>query len=221
MSSTSHRPRPGQFQLACGSAVLSPGGEGREGRFSFWQTPLGGFIVLGMMVCSLMGRTRAAGAEAVSFQEHPVKAAFIYNFFKFVEWPASRFQETNAPLLIGVVGRGPITAALEAAVQDRKINGRNLLVQAVATPEEARAAHLLFVAATEDKQLDKLLKALATSSVLTVGESEAFARQGGMICFVLENGKIRFEINMDSAQRAGVKVSAQLQKLARTVRRTP
>ena len=177
--------------------------------------------MLGMMACSLMSLPRAAGAEVVSFQEHPVKAAFIYNFFKFVEWPASRFQETNSPFLIGVVGKGPITAALKAAVQDRKINGRDFIVQAVATPEEARAAHLLFVAAAEDKQLDKLLKALASSSVLTVGESEEFARQGGMICFVLENGKIRFEINMDSAQRAGVKISAQLQKLARTVRRTP
>jgi hypothetical protein len=163
----------------------------------------------------------AAGAESLTAREHQVKAAFVYNFAKFVEWPAISFQTTNSPLVIGVVGKSPIIAALEAAVRDRTINGRPIIVKSVETAEAARATHLVFVAASEDKRMAELLPALANASVLTVGESEAFAGDGGMINFILDGDKCRFDINMDSAEKAGLKVSAQLQKLAKTVRRRP
>ena len=185
-----------------------------------------------MAVCCLMGPLSAVGrepplgatplsrgADVVNAKEHEVKAAFLYNFLKFVEWPAARFQETNAPLVIGVVGTSPITAALEATVRNRTINGRPLVVKAVKTPEEARAVLSLFVPGSEDERLEAWLTSLNGSSVLTVGESAAFAKQGGIINFVLDGDKLRFEINMDVARRAGLKISAQLQKLARIRRK--
>jgi hypothetical protein len=183
------------------------------------QSLAGALIALAMAVGGLTGPLGAAGADVPIVKEHEVKAAFAYNFLKFVEWPASRLQETNAPLVIGVVGNGPIRAALEDAVRNRQIHGRPLLVKAVETPEDARTAHLLFVTASEDKRLGDWLPALAGSGVLTVGESAAFAQQGGIITFVPEGDKLRFEINMDSAKRAGLNVSAQLQKLARAIRK--
>jgi hypothetical protein len=152
-------------------------------------------------------------------RERDVKAAFVYNFLKFVEWPAGRFGEINSPIVIGLVGDDPIAGALEATVHGRAINGRPLILQRVATPEAARTAHLLFFCAAEDERLNELLPALAGSGVLTVGESEAFAQQAGIITFALQSDKLRFDINTDSAERAGLKISAQLLKLARTVQR--
>jgi hypothetical protein len=177
--------------------------------------------VLGLLLCGWASIGPVAAAEALSAKEHQVKAAFIYNFAKFVEWPAGSFESTNSPLVIGVVGKSPISAALEATVKDRKINGRAIIVKGVETLAVARETHLLCFPASEDNRMNGLLPELAGSSVLTIGESGAFASTGGMINFIMEGDKFRFDINMSAAEKAGLKVSAQLQKLAKTVRRTP
>jgi hypothetical protein len=180
----------------------------------------GALVALGRAIGGLSGPLLAGGAGVPIAKEHEVKAAFVYNFFKFVEWPSGRVQETKAPFVIGVVGKGNITTGLESTVRERDINGHPLIVKTVETPEAARTVHLLFICAAEDNRLVELLPTLAGSGVLTVGESEAFAQQGGIITFVREGETLRFVINMDSAERAGLKISAQLQKLAKTIRRT-
>ncbi|MBA4388494.1 MAG: hypothetical protein C0404_10970 [Verrucomicrobia bacterium] len=196
----------------------SPGAASRNPRLR--KRSAGVLMALAMVACCLMGLPLTVRADEVSMaREHEVKAAFVYNFVKFVEWPASRLHETNSPLILGVVGKSPITAALEAAVLGRKINGRHLIVKGVETAEDAGTVHLLYFPASEDSRLGELLPALADSGVLAVGESAAFAKQGGIITFVLQDDKLRFEINMNSANRAGLKVSAQLQKLAKTIRK--
>lgn len=119
------------------------------------------------------------------------------------------------------MGKGPICAELENAVKDRKINGREVIVKTLDTPEDVKATHLLFVPAAEDKRLDSLLASFSGASVLTVGESEQFSKSGGIIKFVLEGDKLRFEINMDAADQAGLKISPQVQKLAKAIRRKP
>ena len=176
---------------------------------------------LAFLLCCLAGVVSGAGAESPSSKEQQLKARFIYNFLKFVEWPANRFQDTNAPLIIGVTGKGSISAALETTVKGRKINGRELIVKVVDSPETAKATHLLFVAPTEDGRFDTWLPRLAGASVLTVGESDQFGKSGGIIRFMPDGDKLRFEINMDAADQAGLKISAQLQKLAKAVRRKP
>jgi len=178
-------------------------------------------VALLLAFVSWAGLLTATGAEALAAKEHQIKAAFVYNFAKFVEWPAGCFTSTNSPLIIGVLGRSPISPALDAAVKDRLLNGRPIVVKSVDTAEAARATHLLFVAGSEDKRVGDLLAALAGSSVLTIGESDAFGRKGGMINFILEGDKCRFDIYMDPVEQARLKVSAQLQKLAKTVRRKP
>ncbi|MBC8097759.1 MAG: YfiR family protein [Akkermansiaceae bacterium] len=171
-----------------------------------------------MLIC-LTGGGTALAADASSVKEYQVKAAFVYNFMKFVEWPAKRFDHTNSPLIIAVAGKSPMFDTLALAIKGRRMNGRELLLKQVATPEAARAAHVLFVAAGQDEQLDGWLREMAGSSVLTVGESETFGKRGGMINFLLESDKVRFEINLDSANGEGLQISAQLLKLATTVRR--
>jgi len=166
---------------------------------------------------SLMGSI-ALGGEAVS-KEYQLKAAFLYNFAKFVEWDAQSSSTASGPIVIAVLGENPFGAELEKAVRDRKINGRAIVVRSVQNGAAASVAHLLFISDAEDSRFGDIREVLKGKGVLTVGESEAFAKRGGIINFVLEGDKLRFEINIDSAEQAGLKVSAQLQKLARAVRR--
>ena len=159
-------------------------------------------------------------AEAPAAAEYQLKAAFVYNFAKFIEWPPSSFPTASSPFVIGVTGRTALTTALETAVTNRKINGRAIVIKAVETIEATRGTHLLFVAASEDKRLREFVPVLSPAQILTIGESEAFAKEGGIINFVLEGDKCRFDINVDAAERAQLKISAQLLKLARNVRRS-
>jgi len=178
-----------------------------------WLARLTGLALL----CVVCGT--CLGAEKAALKEHQLKAAFIYNFTKFIEWPASGFPDTNAPFVVAVAGATPCAAELEQIARDRKVNGRELIINVVKTPEAARGAHVLFVPAAEEARLKDWLAAVRGTSVLTIGESESFLKEGGIINFMLEGEKIRFEIEMDQADVASLKVSAQLQKLARTVRR--
>jgi hypothetical protein len=152
-------------------------------------------------------------------REYEVKAAFLYNFTKFVEWPDGRFGSPNEPLVIAVLGRSPFGEGLVAAVEGRQVSGRGIVVRPVATADEARSAHLLFVPAGEEGRFAAIAGDLRGAAVTTVGESDRFAAQGGIITFVQEAGRLRFAINLEAAERERLKVSAQLLRLATHVRR--
>lgn len=208
-------PNPGCSSLKPEHRSLKP----RQGLVGLRRCLAGALVALALAVCCVGEAPVAVGADVLSAPEHEAKAAFVCNFLKFVEWPEGRFPNPSAPLVLGVAGKGPIVTALERMTRERTINGHPLIVRTVETPEDARSVHLLFLHASEDKRLDALLPLLADSSVLTVGESRAFAQAKGIITFVPEGDRLRFEINMNSAERAGLRISAQLQKLATTVRR--
>jgi hypothetical protein len=152
-------------------------------------------------------------------KEYQVKAAFLYNFAKFVEWPAHRFEEASSPIVIGVFGGNPFGGELERLTRDRTINGRPIVVRVIQSASAARGTHLLFFSADADNRFPDLREALRAAGTLTVGESDGFGRHGGMINFVPEGDKLRFEINIGETSGAGLKMSAQLQKLAKNVRR--
>jgi hypothetical protein len=123
--------------------------------------------------------------------------------------------------VIGVSGKTPLADELEKLVKDKAVNGHPLLVKRAQNPEELRACHVVFVGVGDAKRIPEIFMVLKYSSVLTVGESQQFGELGGMINFVLEGDKVRFEIDVDSASRAGLKINAQLQKLARAVHGVP
>jgi hypothetical protein len=162
----------------------------------------------------------AEGSAAAPGREYEIKAAFLYNFTKFVDWPAATFADSGAPIVIGVLGDSLSAQALERLVRDRTVNGRTIVVRPIASAEEATATQLLFVSSTHEAQFARLKAAIESLPVLTVGESAEFAALGGVIDFVPQGDKIRFEINIGAAERAGLKISAQLQKLATVVRRS-
>jgi YfiR/HmsC-like len=163
----------------------------------------------------------AVGAHAQSSRVDQLKAAFVYNFTKFIEWPPQSFAGANAAIVIGVLGDSSMAAVLTDVVRDRKVNGRPVVVRTIQSADDAASAHVLFVSATEISRWSQMQMAVETRPVVTVGESPSFARSGGTINFVVQDDKLRFEINMTAAERSGVKISAQLQKLAAAVQRVP
>jgi hypothetical protein len=190
-------------------------------RFAGWSKPLRLWPPAALLCAlSLFGGTVSAEDEQL-IKETEIKAAFIYNFTKFVEWPAASFPGKGEPIVIGVLGETPLAAELAVIVDNRKVNGRPIVVTSVRTADELVPVQMLFVSATEDERFGALAPAISRNALLTVGESPAFAAADGAIVFVRVNGKLRFEINMTAAERAGLKVSGELQKLAAVVKRTP
>jgi hypothetical protein len=176
-------------------------------------------IVL-VILFSLLGIPWAVGADSPVSKEYQIKAAFLYNFTKFVEWTPQRFPEESSPIVIGILGKNPFGNELEGIVRGRTVNGREIVVKLTESPNQIPVAHVLFVAAGEERRFREVFTSGAGTGVLTVGDSEQTATLGAMINFTMEGNKVRFDINIGAAERAGLKISAQLQKLAKSVRKT-
>jgi hypothetical protein len=159
----------------------------------------------------------ATAAPAQMVGEYRVKALFIYNFAKFVEWPPGTFADPRDPFVMCLAGQDPFGQDFEAAVKGKTINSREIVIKRVAKVEEARACQVLFVA-LDKKRAKLLLSSLSANPVLSVGENEGFADGGGIICFAIEGNKVRFDINLEAAERAHLKISSKLLSLARSVK---
>jgi hypothetical protein len=148
--------------------------------------------------------------------EYELKAAFLYNFAKFVEWPAGAFSDDSAPIVVAVVGDDPFKGCLDVVV-GKSANGRQVAIRRLTPVEDLRSCHVLFVCSSEKKRLSQIVANIDGASVLTVGEMEGFASNGGMIRLTMEDDKVRFEINVGMARRARLKVSSKLLSLAKRV----
>lgn len=173
-----------------------------------------------VLICA---STLAGGASATppaGFDEYQMKAAFLVKFAMFVEWPGAKGAD-RGPIVLGTLGPNPFGAQLETLAKGQRINGREIQVRHFDSLQSARAAHVLFIAKGAAKGYGDIAAALDMdlAGVLTVGEPTAFSEKGGIVTFLLDGDRLAFEIDMDEAERAGLKVSAQLQKLARAVRR--
>ena len=153
-------------------------------------------------------------AAAPSADEYPVKAAFLFNFAKFVEWPATAFKGPEDPIAICVLGQNPFGTALEDVVRDKTVANRAFVVRNVLTAQQAISCQILFVSASERKRFRLLLDELKGHSVLTVGEADDVTANGGIINFRLKDARVRIEIDADAAERAGLRISSKLLSLA-------
>jgi hypothetical protein len=170
-------------------------------------------LVLGSVMLFL-GDTRA---QSPTTGEYQVKAAFLFNFAKFVEWPPSSFPDASAPLRICVLGRDPFGEELRNITKDKTVSGRRLEVDQVVDLRVARTCHILFIASSEKAQMKQILASLRGTDALTVGDTKGFVEQGGMINFVLENSRVQFEVNRKAAEQGGLKISSKLLSVARLV----
>ncbi|OGG52063.1 MAG: hypothetical protein A3F84_18365 [Candidatus Handelsmanbacteria bacterium RIFCSPLOWO2_12_FULL_64_10] len=174
-------------------------------------------MALLVAACLAAGHAPDARAQEAAPSEYQVKAAFLYNFAKFVEWPTEAFQDATSPFVIGVLGNDPFEGALDQTVRGKKVNGRAMAVRRL-KEEALGGCHILFISASEKRPLWQILGCLKGSSVLTVGEMESFTQAGGIVNFVMKEGRVRFEINADGAERARLRVSSKLLALAKVVR---
>lgn len=156
-------------------------------------------------------------AEADWRTEYEVKGAFLYNFAKFVEWPTDAFPGPEAFVRICVLGQDPFGDDLAQLVEGKTVNGRRLQIVHVRDVQQAKACQILFVASSERQQIGAILQSLTRASVLTVGDTPGFAQAGGVINFVLDQDRVRFEINLKAAERARLKISARLLTVAKLV----
>ena len=155
--------------------------------------------------------------EAAPTREYQVKAVFLFNFAQFVDWPADSFAAPNSPVIIGVLGDDPFGGLLEAAVRGETAHGRPLVVQRFSRASEIEVCHVLFISPKDQQNLAEILRDLQGRNILTVGESEDFAKSGGIIRFMTDNGKIRLRINVDAARDANLKLSSKLLRPAEIV----
>ena len=151
--------------------------------------------------------------------EYQLKAAFLLNFAKFVEWPPEAFENQSEPLLICVLGTDPFGGALDDVVSGKEIAGRALSVRRVAEARQAKGCRILFISGSEPRSALSVLASINESGVLTVGESESRAPEGMVINFILEGDKIRFAINTAAAERARLRLSSRLLSLAILVKK--
>jgi hypothetical protein len=151
--------------------------------------------------------------------ENEVKSAYLYNFGKFVEWPA-KAASVGEFFTICVLGDDTFGSTLESTIARESINGKKVLVKRVAKSQDAMSCRILFISSSQQSRLKDILADLDKISVLTVSDMPDFTRRGGMIQFVLEANKVRFEVNLTSAERTGLALSSQLLKVAIDVKRS-
>lgn len=178
------------------------------------RTPGRAFILLTLFLAFGLAAPQAHGQ---TFKEQDVKAAFLYHFAQFVDWPPEAFPDPDTSLIIGILGTDPFGATLDQIVQGEVVKNRRLEVRRYRRVEEIDQCHILFISRSEERRLEQILLELSGKHVLTVGDSEGFALRGGMIRFMTEKNKIRLRINLDAAKAASVTISSKLLRAAEVI----
>lgn len=173
-------------------------------------------IIFLIVIAIFFGAPQHLFAEDGASQEYKVKAAFLYNFTLFVEWPTEAFTGNDSPLTVCILGKSPFGNAL-GGLSGKSAKTRKLAVRQINGVQETQGCQVLFVSASEKMQLHNILAAVRNQNVLTVSDLDRFAEAGGIINFVTLEDKVRFEVNLKAARQARLKVSSQLLKLARDV----
>jgi hypothetical protein len=176
----------------------------------------------------------AASADSTPSREYKLKAAFLYNFIQFVDWPEEKFSDDNGTITIGIIGNDPFRNAFDP-IKDKKIEGRAVVIERFESFEKLKnpaekdkpesdqeietltKCHLLFICSSEQKNLKEIIDLLKDHSVLTVADMQGFLESGGIVNFVIEENKVGFEINIAAAKHAKLKIRSQLLRLAKRV----
>ena len=172
-------------------------------------------LIVGAVLIQLAAGWSAAPAQRVS--EDQVKAAYLYNFAKFVEWPSQKFATPAAPIRFCVFRDASFQSELGTIAKGKAIAGHSLEVAGITEADEARACHIVFVSSAHDRHAAQVIEAVRGANVLTVGETTTFLEEGGTISFILESEHVHFEINHKAANGSQLYVSSRLLGLASRV----
>jgi hypothetical protein len=181
-----------------------------------------GILLPNWLVLAMCGLLLAGPVQTVrAASEYELKAAFLLNFAQFVQWPADNAASTSGTVILGVLGKDPFGPAIARALGDRTINGRHVTMRHFSSLPEARNCHVLFISSSEEPQLDEILRSLANSSVLTVSDIARFTDSGGAIGLIQDGTRIHFEVNLEAANAAGLKINSDLLALAKAIKKAP
>lgn len=169
------------------------------------------------MVVSITLALGPMAAIAQSSGEARIKAAFVHNFLKFVEWPVSAFSGPTDSLVVGILGRGPSSEAAAIFLAGKQVNSRFIAVRRLTDDDAAWKVHAIFIGGSNPKRSQVLVESLLGRGVLIIGESDRFVEDGGSIGMVLEDRRVRFDVNLDAAVAARLRISSKLLALARHV----
>ncbi|PYX78527.1 MAG: DUF4154 domain-containing protein [Acidobacteria bacterium] len=182
--------------------------------------------ILAMLTASAAPDARSQDTSASS--EYLIKAGFIYNFANLVQWPAATFPQPDSPIVIAILGQDHFGTTLDRVLQGKKVNGRPFLIKRLkSVPEllksvaELKEYQILFISSSEMPRLAEAIQIVKGIPVLTIGETPGFAKNGGMINLILEDNRVRFEVNVEAAKEADLNISSRLLALARIVPQAP
>ena len=173
------------------------------------------------LVGFLFGATVGVADEVSGLTEYQIKALFLFNFAKYAYWPAEAFPQAETPITIGVLGENHFGDDLAKVVEGKLVSGRKIVVLPVDNESDWGKCQILFISGSEKKRMTDILAKVKGQAVLTVGETEQFNEQGGMIQFTKREGKVRLEVNLDAAREARVQISAKLLSVADRVKGKP
>jgi YfiR/HmsC-like len=185
------------------------------------RRPRASFLWLRLLLSLMVGVLaivpgKVAGQPSIS-KEYQIKAAFLFNFAQFIEWPTNTFTNVGTSFSIGILGDDPFGKALDETVQGETIQQHRLVIRRSQRLEDLQDCQIIFISKSEKGHLPEILSKLGGKKMLTVSELQGFASHGGVINFYLEGNKVRFEINPSTAQREGLKISSQLLSLGKII----
>ena len=187
----------------------------RQKRLGVWAAALAWIVGAWLLPAG------AASAEDPVALEYKVKAGYLYNFAKFVEWPAQALPAPNSPIVIGVLDGGDALAVIRSVLEGKNVDAHPVQVKAVTIDQIGTGIHILLVTRANVKFIEEIRAALGRAATLLVGETEQFAEGGGMIGFSREKESIRLCLNLERAMEAGLKVSSKLANVAKPVKSKP
>jgi hypothetical protein len=175
-------------------------------------------VAVFLLVATFLGATCLLAQQSKP-SEYQVKATYLYNFGRFVKWPETVPAGKGDSFSVCVLGQDPFGPILDSTLAGEALDGKPVALRRITKPQDAGDCRILFISSAEEKHLKEILTALDESGVLTVSDMPGFTRRGGMIQFVREGDRVRFEINLASAENARLILSSELLKVAAAVRR--
>jgi hypothetical protein len=159
-----------------------------------------------------------SNAHVFAQSEYQVKAAYLYNFLKYIEWPPEAFESESAPFVVGLMGNNSFNEAIEQAIKGKSIKGRQLEIKRLKWGQSLRICHILYISSYEQRHLPQILQSIKGASILTIGEMDQFTELGGIINLMMEENRVLFEINLSVAEQSQIKISSRLLALAKNIR---
>ena len=175
-------------------------------------------LIVSVVFAALLHASELHSVQRARPAEYEVKAAFLYNFGKFVTWPGAR---NRSEFRICVLGQDPFGATLNSIIAGETVEGKAVAARRISSPTDSATFQIIFISLSEEKRLKGILDVIGKTSALTVSEIPQFTQRGGMIGFILDEGKVRFEVNLTPGDGAGLMFSSELLRVAASVKRNP